>query len=347
MKSYKTIMQILIGFILLNAIQACSYYQGPKSNHFDGSRFFTNESHHTFSDMVKWMWEMESVAWPEWVDDRPQPPPPENVKRGELRITYINHATVLIQMDGINVLTDPIWSNRAGPVSWLGVKRVRNPGIKMAHLPKIDIVLVSHDHYDHLDFPSLEKLIGIHNPTIIAGLGVKERLASLAGNKVVELDWWHEHIHSTGIKITFVPTRHQSGRGLFDENKTLWGGFVIRGSAGDVLFLGDTGFGGFVDQIKKRFSRFRLAILPIGSYEKRWFMQNQHINPDDAVRIHQTLKVSQSVGMHFGTFAEHPEQTIDAHETDLKIALRKHGVSNSKFWILKFGEGRKVAEIEQ
>lgn len=332
---------------MLNALQACTYYQGPKSDHFDGSRFFTNESDHSFSDMLTWMWEMETIEWPEWVHDLPQSPPPVSVKNGELRVTFINHATVLIQTNGINILTDPIWSKSAGPVSWLGVERVRAPGIKMEDLPRIDIILLSHDHYDHLDIPSLEKLRKSHYPTVVTGLGVKKRLSSLFGDKVVELDWWQEHIDSTGIKITFIPSQHNSGRGLFDSNKTLWGGFIIHGSAGNILFMGDTGFGRFADQIKERFSQFRLAILPIGSYEKRWFMKNQHMNPDDAVKIHQMLNVTQSVGIHFGTFNEHPEQTIDAHEIDLKVAMQKYQIPDSRFWILKFGEGRDVAELNQ
>ena len=146
------------------------------------------------------------------------------------------------------------------------------------------------------------------------------------------------------MKITFIPSRHNSGRGIFDNNKTLWGGYVIEGLAGKVLFMGDTAFGEFLKEIGEKFDRFRLAILPIGSYEKRWFMKNQHMNPDDAVKIHKMLKVTQSMGVHFGTFAEHTEQTIDAHEKDLKVALEKYDVQESEFWVMKFGEGKGVPE---
>jgi len=341
MKTFITTKTSIL-FFLMSIIQACSYYHGPPSDHFDGSRFFIKGSGHSFFHEIKWLWEMETIEWPEWINDPPQPPPIEQVKKGELRITFVNHATVLIQMDGINILTDPIWSKRAGPLSWLGAKRIRAPGVKMEDLPKIDIILITHDHYDHLDFPSLKKLVKKHQPTIITGLGVKNRLKSLMADNLVELDWWQKHSYSEGIKITFVPSHHNSGRGLFDSNKTLWGGFVIKGSAGDVLFMGDTAFGEFVEQIKKKFSNFKLAVLPIGSYEKRWFMKNQHINPDEAVRIHKILNISQSMGIHYATFEEHPEQTIDAHEIDLKIALKKYKVPESEFWILKFGEGRDV-----
>ena len=332
--------QLIILLIFL--FQGCVYYQGPPSDHFDGSRFFNKEPDNTFFDHIKWLWEMDTVEWPEWIDDPPQPPPIAHVKENELRITFINHATVLIQMDGVNILTDPIWSEHVGLLSWVGPKRVRVPGVRIEDLPNIDIILLSHDHYDHLDLPTLKELFENHQPVVLVGLGVKRRLESIKRNGIIELDWWQEYSYSTGAKVTFVPSRHNSGRGLFDKNKTLWGGFVVKGSAGDVLFMGDTAYGSFLKEIKKKFSHFRLAILPIGSYEKRWFMKTQHMNPDDAVRVHKMLKIAKSVGIHFGTFEEHPEQTIDAHEKDLKVALEKHNVPESEFWVLKFGEGREV-----
>lgn len=342
MKTVRVAKPVQITIVLICLLQGCSYYQGPPSDHFDGSHFFNKEPGHTGHDFLKWIWEMETVEWPEWVDDAFQPPPAAHAKEGELRVTYVNHATVLIQMDRINILTDPVWSERAGPLSWMGPKRVRAPGIKIEDLPVIDVILISHDHYDHLDIASLRQLNENHKPAILVGLGVKKRLKSLETKRIVELDWWQEYIHSTGQKITFVPARHNSGRGIFDKNKTLWGGFVIEGSEGNVLFLGDTAFGEFLSGLNKAFAHFRLAILPIGSYEKRWFMKTQHLNPDDAVRVHDLLKIRKSVGIHFGTFKEHPEQTITAHEDDLRAALIAHGIPESEFWILKFGEGRNI-----
>jgi L-ascorbate metabolism protein UlaG (beta-lactamase superfamily) len=296
---------------------------------------------------MKWLWEMETVEWPDWVNDPPQPPPIANVKKGELRVTFINQATTLIQMDGINVLTDPIWSDRAGPFSWMGSKRVRAPGVRMDDLPNIDIILISHDHYDHLDLPTLEKLLEKHQPVVLTGLGVKCPVASIRQNDILELDWWQGYPHVTGAKVTFVPSLHKSGRGLFNGNRTLWGGFVIESSSGRVLFMGDTAFGDFLKDIKERFPHFHLAILPIGNYEKRWFMKTEHMNPDDAVRVHKMLNVTKSVGIHFGTFKEHPEQAIDAHEKDLQIALDKYNIPESDFWLLKFGEGREVIRLEE
>jgi L-ascorbate metabolism protein UlaG (beta-lactamase superfamily) len=285
---------------------------------------------------------METVEWSDWINDPQQPPPPSKVKKGELRITYINHSTVLIQIDEINILTDPVFSERAGPFPWTGTKRVRAPGVRMDDLPNIDIILISHDHYDHLDMPTIDALSKRYRPTILAGLGVKRHMKSVQQEHVVELDWWQEYVHSKDMKIIFTPSRHTSGRGLFDTDRTLWGGFVIESPSGNVLFMGDTAYGGFIEEIGNRYSHFRTAILPIGSYEKRWFMKSQHMNPDDAVRMHKILGAQKSIGIHFGTFREHPEQEIDAHETDLKNSLEKHNIHESDFWILEFGEGRYV-----
>jgi len=341
MKLFRFVIIFLATAALMSFLQGCNQYNGPASDHFDGSRFFNKEPGHTFFDQIKWLWKMDTVDWPDWVEDPPQPPPIARTRKGELRVTYINHATVLIQIDGINILTDPIWAKRAGPIPWVGVKRVRAPGVKMTDLPPIDIILISHDHYDHLDVATLRKLNESHRPKFIMGLGVKNRLESIGPVRIVILDWWQRYAHNKITKITFVPSRHNSGRGIFDKNRTLWGGFTINGSAGNVLFMGDTAFGGFMEDISKKFKGFRLAILPIGSYEKRWFMKTQHMNPDDAVRAHKIINAKQSLGVHFGTFKEHPEQTIDQHETDLKVALKKYHLPKSEFVVLKFGEGRQ------
>ncbi|MBN8706921.1 MAG: MBL fold metallo-hydrolase [Bacteroidetes bacterium] len=315
----------------------------PVSDHFDGSRFYnpaSDSSEHGFADHVKWMWEMKTVDWPEWIQDTPQPAPPARVGTGQLRITYINQATLLIQTDSLNILTDPIFSDFAGPVSFLASKRIRNPGIPFDSLPSIDIVLVSHNHYDHFDLPTLVRIGKRDRPVLITGLGNKDLIDTTLFSKVYETDWWQDVETETGrMKITFVPALHQSGRGLFDENESVWGGFVLESSFGRVYFAGDTGYGQFVQPLHQRFPDFRLTILPIGSYEKRWIMKSQHMNPDDAVRLHLFLQSKQSIGMHFATFLEHPEQNVDQHEKDLEAALKTYKVDRDQFLILKFGEG--------
>ena len=328
-------------FVLVITItQACNYYDGPHSGNFNGKRFYNEEPGQSFRDHVRWLWEMKTINWPKWIEDPPQPPPVSLVDKDELRATFVNQSSVLIQMDGINILTDPFWSDRAGPNSWLGAKRIRAPGVSLQDLPHIDLILISHDHYDHLDLPTLDTIIAESNPTIHVGLGVATRLSESVQAKVIELNWWDDYSYSDDLKITFVPARHSSGRRLLDKDKTLWGGYVLEGSPGRVLFFGDTAFGGFLENIRNKFEGFRLAILPIGSYEPYWFMGREHMNPEAAVRVHKMLNVHTSMGTHFGTVAEHPQQTVYAHKKDLSAALKQHNLTASEFVLLKFGEGR-------
>ncbi len=334
---------LVMGLIGLVAMGCTSKYKGTTSDHFDGTRFFHTEKDYTFKELLKWMWTMNPAKWPEWIEDPTYALPPESVGKGELRITHINQATTLIQVDGTNIITDPTWSERSSPVSWAGPKRVRAAGLKMKDLPHIDIILISHDHYDHLDIDSLKQLTKNNSPKIMVGLGVGKLLMSEGLGNVIEMDWWQEQESLTGdLKIVFVPARHNSGRGLFDKNKTLWGGFVIESSGGPIYFAGDTGYGKFLDSIEDKFGEFRLALLPIGHYEPRWMMQTHHMNPDDAVKLHKHLNVKQSVGIHFATFGGHNDEEVDAHEKDLSVALKKYGVADSEFWVLGFGEGRDV-----
>lgn len=336
----KKILIITALTITMFTLVECSYYTGPATDHYDGSRFYYKKNDgHSLGDMIKWMWEIKSVEWPEWIDDSIYTAPAKRLNNDELKVTFINHATVLIQIDSINILTDPIWSDYAGPFSFLGSERIRKPGVSLENLPPIDYILISHDHYDHLDFPTLEKLLQKNSPVIITGLGVKTRLNSLDYNNIVELDWWQNFtVKDSSLEIYFVPARHQSGRSLFDGNKTLWGGFVIKNKTKKVLFMGDSAFGDFIYKIEEHFAPFDLTILPIGSYEKRWFMKNQHMNPSEAVLIHKILKSRQSIGIHYATFVEHPEQSVDAHEYDLAEAVKKYKIKESEFRILKFGE---------
>jgi len=317
----------------------------PELDHCDGESFRNPEadSDHTWTDVVKWFWEMDTVAWPDWLEDERRPKPETLVSPDRIKATYINHATVLIQAAGLNVLTDPVWSFRAGPMSWLGSKRIRAPGVAFEDLPPIDLVLISHDHYDHLDLPTLDRIRARGNPLVVTGLGTGALVREAGFDAVVELDWWDTvRMEGRGLEIVFVPARHNSGRGPFSKNRSLWGGFVLRWAGGSVYFAGDTGYGEFVSELAERCPAPDLAILPVGSYEKRWFMRNQHMSPDDAVRTFLLLGARQAMGMHFATFLEHPEQAVDAHEKDLAEALRVRGLASDRFWLLKFGEGRYV-----
>lgn len=219
-----------------------------------------------------------------------------------MRVTFVNHATVLIQMDGLNILTDPVFSERVGPVPWLGQHRFRPPGIRFEELPPIDVVLLSHDHYDHFDIPTLQRLDRTFHPKIVTGLGngALLRAAGIAGAE--EIDWWQSAPAADGVRIRAVPTQHWSGRTLTDHCRRLWAGFVIEGRSDTVFFAGDTGWGKFYDLIHRRYSRFRLAILPIAPFIPRWYMHRKHESPADAVQAAQLLHAATSIPIHWGTF---------------------------------------------
>jgi L-ascorbate metabolism protein UlaG (beta-lactamase superfamily) len=249
---------------------------------------------------------------------------------------------VLIQLDAVNILCDPIWSKRASPFSWIGPKRHRAPGIPFEQLPKIDLVLQSHDHYDHFDVPTLRR-IAPWKPQFAVPLGVASRLLSkriATESQIAELDWWQSAQFSEMIRITSVPARHFSGRGLRDRNKTLWSGYVLETPSGDILFAGDTAYGPHFAEIRARFPNLRLALLPIGAYRPQWFMGPVHISPADAVRAHKELGVSTSIGIHFGTFrlADDGEEEPVA---DLQRALDQEK-ERLRFWTLEPGEGREI-----
>jgi len=275
-------------------------------NHYDGSRFLNPwVEEHGFSSFWKWATNRERGKWIEMPDIPPGPPPPERVMGDTLRVTFVNHATFLLQTGGVNILTDPIWSDRCSPVQWAGPKRFRPPGIRFEDLPPIDLVLISHNHYDHLDLPTLRMLAQRDDPKVIAPLNNAHIIARAGLRQVRELDWWEDvEVDTDGrrVRITCVPAQHFSARTPFDRNKSLWAGFVIDTASGPVYFAGDTGFGPFFQEIRDRFGPMRLSLLPIGAYLPRWFMGPQHIDPQQAVDVHRILEARLSIAMHYGTF---------------------------------------------
>ena len=321
-------------------------YRGPSSDHFDGKRFYHQEymEQRSFFDFLKWVTNRKTGKWEKWVDSEFGPKPPLRVVGEELRVTFINHSTFLLQTEGINILTDPIWSERTSPVSFMGPKRVRIPGIRLEHLPPIDVVVVSHNHYDHLDLPTLKRLSSQHNPVIYVGLGNKRLLEKSGIKKVSELDWWQEVSLSDCVRLTCVPAQHFSGRSLFDRNKTLWAGFVFEGQAGPVYFAGDTGLGPHFKQIADRFGKTRLALLPIGAFLPRWFMSPTHLSPSDALEAHFILDAQTSIAMHFGTFKLGDDGRTEATDLLTNI-IAETNMEETQFLILDPGEGREVLPI--
>lgn len=322
-------------------------YEGPVSKNFDGKQFLNEEpmQQHKRMDMLRWMVNRKQGPWPEWVDAEPGPKPPERVGQGDLRVTFINHSTTLVQLDGLNILTDPVWSDRVGPTSWLGVKRHRAPGIRFEDLPPIDAVLISHNHYDHLDLPTLQRLAEEHNPKILVGLGVNAYLQENGLHNGHDMDWW-KSVQIGETEITFVPARHWSSRGLTDRAATLWGGFVVSSPTGSVYFAGDTGWGSHFEQIGERFAPIRLAILPIGAFLPVWFMKDVHISPEEAVEAHEVLGASTSIAVHYGTFPLADDGMLEPI-VRLDLAKAKRYPNLPRFWALDFGEGVDVPEVSE
>lgn len=331
---------------------ASNPYYNPSKPHHTPEGFRNNYSHGPHSGLLKWRWER---FW----DDLPKPP--ENgyqfeIVRSDPRllakngprpaITWIGHATLLLQVGGLNILTDPIFSERASPVSFAGPKRKVPPGVALRDLPHIDVVLISHNHFDHLDLASMRALFRQKGgpPRTFVPLGLKAWFRDNvqeegdAGGMVVEQDWWEFSDHR-GLRIHQVPAQHFSKRSLFDNDEVLWGGFMVEHPTFRFFYSGDTGYSKDFADIAARFPAVDLAVLPIGSYEPRWFMKSMHINPAEAVRIHQDLRARQSVGIHWGTF-EMTDESMDEPPKALARALSKAGIPPEKFFVLKHGETR-------
>jgi L-ascorbate metabolism protein UlaG (beta-lactamase superfamily) len=332
---------ILIGWKL-----SSPRYKGPVSDHFDGKRFYNRGGVEVkgFKDFLKWIATRKRVRWKK-IDAPTGPPPPQRAGKGELIITFINHCTFLIQVDGMNIITDPIWSERASPLSWAGPKRMRPPGIRIEDLPPIDIMILSHDHYDHLDEASVKKIAAMHNPRVYTSLGVKAVLEKIGITNVAEMDWHDVFTIDNDLAIICVPAQHFSARGMFDRNATLWSGFVIRSQHGNIYFAADTGYGSFIkEEIGDRYAPLRASILPIGAYRPEWFMQTVHVSPEESVQIHKEIRSHNSIASHFGTFPLADEGMYEPVEA-LIVALEKQGIPQEKFIALKEGKNIYIKPI--
>ena len=315
----------------------------PVSDHCDGVRFFNprvagaGDATRGLADLARWRMEQKRTPWPESVRDPDCAPPPGVVEQGTVSVSFVNHATFLVRLAGTVVLTDPMFSQRCSPVSWAGPKRVRPPGLALHDLPRPNIVLLSHNHYDHMDLPSLRALQARYAPRFVTTLGNAHALAGL-GIEAVELDWW-QRMEAGPLRITATPARHFSARTPFDRDRTLWAGFMIEADGGRVLFAGDSGAGPHWATIRERLGSPDVALLPIGAYEPRWFMAPVHMNPEEAVQAHQDLAAHRSVGMHFGTF-QLTDEAIDAPLVALDAACVAAGLDERMFTTHGFGETR-------
>ncbi len=285
--------------------------------------------------MLRWRLSGSRVAWPALAPGPAYPPPPATVAPGTVAVTFIGHATFLLRLPGLTILTDPVFSDRCSPVAWAGPRRARPPGLPLTHLPPIDLVLVSHGHYDHLDMPSLRRLAGRGTPEAVTLLGNATLLQQAGFARVSAMDWWESRAAGP-VRITATPARHASRRGPGDANRALWGGFHLATPDGTVLFAGDSGTGPHWAAIRSRLGPPDLALLPIGAYQPRSLMAPVHMNPAEAVQAHHDLGARASIGMHFGTF-----QLTDEPVDEPERLLREAGVP--EFTTLGFGQTRIFA----
>lgn len=303
----------------------------PVSDHSDGERFFNPHAvaGRTFVEVLRWMRTRERTAWPAAMPLARHDPPPDRVAPGRAAITFIGHSTFLVRTASMTFITDPVLTTHAGPFGRMGPPRVRPPALPASALPPIDLVLVSHNHYDHLQPTSLQ--LFETRASFVAPLG----LSTIVPN-ARELDWW-DRVTVGAAEITCVPAQHFSARTPWDKNQSLWCGFVVSVDGVTVYFAGDSGYSPQFAEIGARSAPIDVALLPIGAYEPRWFMQPMHMNPEEAVRAHLDVRPRVSIGMHFGTF-QLTDEAIDEPLRALERARAAAGVAPDAFRVLDFGE---------
>jgi len=327
-----------------------TYYSGPVSDHFDGTAFFNPGGIEPRGglDLLRWKFNGLNVAWPEsFPSPFPQATPETRVSGDRLVVTMVGHAAMLIQVAGLNILTDPVWSERTSPVSFAGPKRVNPPGIRIGDLPPIDVVIVTHNHYDHLDLETLWVLQSRDKPHFVTPLGNDTIIRSKVPDaKITVMDWGGREAIAPGITLHCEPCHHWSARGMGDRRMALWAAFVIETPAGKIYHIGDTGFHQGINYraAKEKHGGFRLANLPFGAYEPRWFMAGQHQNPEEAVDGMLLCDATFVAGHHWGTFKltdEGIEQPVEA----LRAALDKRGIDRERFRPMRPGEVFEVPSI--
>jgi L-ascorbate metabolism protein UlaG (beta-lactamase superfamily) len=339
---------IALGVVIAAACTAAVLpdYRGPRTDHFDGRHFFNEEpfEEQEPSELARWMLARHRGPWPD-SDAVAGPAPPQRVGAGIVRVTMVNHATVLLQMDSLNILTDPVWSKKVGIEGRVGVRRHRPPGIPFDSLPKIDIVLITHDHYDHMDVPSLLRLQRRYHPRIITGLGNPGYLASKGVLGAEQLDWWQSTPLGAGVRVTAVPARHWSGRSLSDRYERLWEGFVIEGARDTVYFAGDTGWGRMYGELHARWSRFTLALLPVAPFRPRWYMARKHLSPNDALRAAIETRSATMIPIHWGTFELGDDGESEAVDTLRASVAEMPEPCRPRLEVLRNGEHAEIAPL--
>ena len=308
----------------------------PHSDHLNGKTFFNPgaPAHAGLLDLIRWRMTSTAKPWPERVEVAPSLVPAAPVAEG-ITATWVGQSTFVLRSASATILTDPIFSDRASPVPWAGPKRAARPGVDFESLPKVDMVLLSHDHYDHCDMPTLRRLARRDYPQVVAPIGHRRLLAAAGLPRVVELDWWEAGEPLPGVEVTLVPSRHWSRRMPISTNTRLWGGFMVRTGGRLAYFVGDSGYDeALFSEIGRRFGPPDLAMIPIGAYEPRWFMSAAHMNPAEAMRVHRDVGSRLSVAMHWGTF----QLTDEAREDPVRALREAGGEADGNFRVLGIGE---------
>jgi len=333
------------GALLIAACHSNPHYNPMKTHHTpDGFRNI--HPHAPKQSFWKWQWQRLTKgipADPESGYNFPLLAPDATflaANRTRPTLTWIGHATFLLQLGGVNVLTDPHLGERASPLSFAGPRRHVAPGLDFERLPHVDVVVVSHSHYDHLDRDTVRRLNRQAGgpPMFFVPLALKAWFADEGIGNVTELDWWESRVHM-GLTMHLAPVQHWSQRTPWDRDRTLWGAWVIEHPQMRLLFGGDFGYSQDIADLGRRFGSFDLAALPIGAYEPRWFMSIMHVNPEEAVRAHRDLNARYSVGMHWGTFRL-TDELLDEPPRKLSEALSGAGIPPERFFLMKHGESR-------
>lgn len=323
---------------------------------------YTTATDKSRSEFLRWQWERARAGLPKPPEKLTPVVAPDmkfvSANKGasqEPAITWIGHATMLVQMGGLNILTDPMFSDRASPVQFAGPQRYQPPGISLTDLPHIDVVLLSHNHYDHLDTNSVKALNAQAGgaPLFIVPLGVKKWFSAEGITNVQQLDWWDKTTVKTTagqVEVHFTPVQHWSARSLGDRRATLWGGFAVFAPDFHLYFSGDTGYSKDFIDTRERFAPmqtdalgggFDMALIAVGAYEPRWFMKEQHVNPEEAVQIHLDLKAKRSVGVHWGTF-DLTDESLDQPPKDLAAARMAKKLQQEAFDVMAIGQTLKL-----
>lgn len=318
------------------------YYKGPPSDHFDGTTFFNpgGVPPGRLADLLKWQFSNGRHKWPKaFASPHPPAKPARRIDGNDLRVTMVGHATLLVQTAGLNMLTDPVWSERVSPLSFAGPKRVNPPGIAFDDLPPIDVVLLSHNHYDHLDLATLKRLHAAHDPLVVTPLGNDTIVRAAVPAMRFAVGDWGGRVDHGGVAVHFEPAHHWSARGMGDRRMALWAAFVIETPGGRIYHVGDTGFheGRNYRDVAEKHGDIRLAILPFGAYEPRWFMKGQHQNPEEAVQGMSLSGARWVAGHHWATF-QLTDEAIHHPREHLHAALDARSIARERFRPMLPGE---------